>query len=243
MAALLKTKPQTASGKAPALPSIGDLEAMLSRLEVESASMQAALDRREVGRAEALLDDEIEVVKRYDAETQDQRLRLEKANLEISRLKGDVERLKQEEVEAAKATERAEVEATVARARQALAGYEAHAKAIVEIIRIIAESDDAIESFARKYPSDERIPGAERVRSQDAQPERVVSRKVVQRWVYAASPWSRGGDIVPDVPLQTLRKEGPRTGHVYAPSGHPSEVVLHDFELLEIIPPAGLHGG
>jgi hypothetical protein len=139
-----------------------------------------------------------------------------------------------EEAEAAKAAERAQAEATIARARQALAGYEAHAKGIVEIIRAVAESDAAIEQFQRAHPDDEPIAGAEQMRSRPAEAEKVLSRKAVQRWVFASNE-----QIVPEDRLDTLRKEGARSGHVYTGSGYAQPVVLRDFEEQEIIPASG----
>ena len=236
--ALLRKDKQQAG----AAPTVSELEAVLAELETESAEAAAAIEKLEARRTEVLLHETDEAAKKHDEHTADLRRRLDRANARIEALRVEIEDRKAEEAERVKREERAAIEKQIAAAQKELAArYPKAAAEIVALLEICAKADVAAEAFNRKLAEDEQpIAPVEKIRSRQAEPERIVSRKVVQKWVYAVSPWSTGGDIVPDEPLRTLRKEGPRTGHVYTPSGHPSEVVLQDFEECEVIPPVGL---
>jgi hypothetical protein len=224
MVALRKPKPFT----------VDELEAQLGTLRADVDKTSVSLEALKGRRRELLLSaDDAQVVVHDDAHRAAER--------QIERLKARADALEEvlterriEEAEAAKAAERAEVEATVARSRQALANYEDHAKAIVEIIRAVAESDAAIDQFQRAHPDDDPIAGAEQMRSRPAEAEKVLSRKTVQRWVFASNE-----QIVPEERLDNLRKEDARSGHVYTGAGYAQPVVLRDFEDLTIIPASG----
>jgi hypothetical protein len=229
LALLRKTKPNDAPG------TVADLEAALKELELESSQAADALAKLKASRNDVLLNESDEAAKKHDDHTADLGRRLDRANARIEALREEIEQRKVEEAERAKRAERAEVEKKVEAARKALAGYEAHAKAIVRIIAEIAAADAAVEAFQRAHPDAERIAGAEEMRARPAEPEKVIKREVIAVWVYADTR-----AVVPDHLLESLRASE-RTGmvDVVSYSGTRTVPVIQvDHERVTLIPAA-----
>jgi uncharacterized coiled-coil protein SlyX len=197
MVALRKPKPFT----------VDELEAQLAALRADVDKTSGSLDVLKGRRRELLLiASDAEVVAHDDAVAHAER-QIERLQARADALEEVLSERRIEEAEAAKAADRAQVEATVARARQALAKYEQHAKAIVEIIKAVAEGDAAIEQFQRAHPDDETIASAEIVREIPGLAEQVLSTRRVSRWVFESS-----GRLVPSEHEHLINKNAKDVG-------------------------------
>ena len=183
-------------------PAAGDIETAIVDVERQSAEAEATVAQLAADRPAILAAGTRADVAEHDERTADAGFARDQAHELATRLKVALVPAQEADRRDRAAAGRAKVEAKVAKAREALARYPAVAAEILLILGEVAHADAAAADFARTYPEEAAIVGAEPVTRYAPADRKIISSK--RGWAWQADD---GTFRAPDMPTRIIPDE------------------------------------